>query len=168
MRPFLVAAGLIAVAGIVVCLVLIWREFRPLWAPLWSQQYTDRFALPRYVARHRAAGRVSWLAEVQLHGRRLHDRAKRAAYLRLMVIPEPEPEYLEPAEWLPAIAPAPEHHVDELDFRPAPDARFHVLAPRALDARAHLERKGLRLRQASPWGTPEYVDVWDPDLVGAA
>ena len=163
MRPLVLTAGLIAAAGIVACLVLIWREFRPLWTPL----YTDRFALPdqRYTARHRAPGRVSWLAELRVHASRLSDRAKRVAYLRLMVIPaavEPGPD-----DWLPEIAPPAERHVDVLDFRPAADHRWDVLAPRALDAQAHLDRKGLRLRHASPYGTPEDVDVWEPDLVGA-
>lgn len=115
-----------------------------------------------YHARHRQVEHVPWLWRLRL---RL-DRAKDAVLLRLVVIPaEPASEV---DEWLPEIAPAAEHHVDVLDFRPAPDARFHVLAPRALDAQAHLERKGLRLRQASPFGTPEDVDVWEPELVGAA
>ena len=156
MRPLVLTAGLIAVAGIVACLVLIWREFRPLFQP---------YVQERYTARHRAAGRVSWLAELRLHTARLSDRAKRVAYLRLMVIPaavEPGPD-----DWLPEIAPPAERHVDVLDFRPAADHRWDVLAPRALDAQAHLDRKGLRLRTASPFGTPELDDVWEPDLVGA-
>lgn len=68
--------------------------------------------------------------------------------------------------WLDSIAPI--GRVDVLDFRPAPDRRYDVLATRALTAHAHLERKALRLRQASPWGTPEDVDVWEPELVRAA
>ncbi len=114
-----------------------------------------------YQARHRTNERVSWLWQMRL----LLDRAKAAVLLRLVVVPA-ELE-TEPDEWLPAIAPPVEHHVDELDFNPAMDHRWDVLAPRVLDAQAHLDRKGLRLRTASPFGTPEMDDVWEPDLVGA-
>lgn len=114
-----------------------------------------------YQARHRTNERVSWLWQMRL----LLDRAKAAVLLRLVVVPA-ELE-TEPDEWLPEITPPVERHVDELDFNPAADHRWDVLAPRALDAKAHLDRKGLRLRHASPWGTPEDVDVWEPDLVGA-
>ncbi len=113
-----------------------------------------------YQARHRTTERVPWLWRLRL----LIDRAKAAVMLRLVVVPA-ELE-TEPDEWLPEIAAPAERQVDVLDFRPAADARFHVLAPRALDAQAHLERKGLRLR-SSQFGTPELDDVWEPDLVGA-
>lgn len=104
--------------------------------------------------RHRAAHRATGPSTAQ--------RARAAAERARVQTARAHAEY---ETWLNSIAPV--DRVDELDFRPAADARFHVLAPRALDAQAHLERKGLRLRHASPWGTPEDVDVWEPDLVGA-
>lgn len=116
-----------------------------------------------YQARHRTAERVPWLWRLRL----LIDHAKAAVVLGLVIVPA-EPDEAELDEWLPEIAPAAEHQVDVLDFRPAVNHRYDVLATRALDAKAHLERKGLRLRTASPWGTPESDDVWEPQLVTAA
>ncbi len=104
--------------------------------------------------RHRATHRAAGLSTAQ--------RAKAAAERARVQTARAHAEF---ETWLGTIAPT--GRVDELDFSPAADARFHVLAPRALDAQAHLDRKGLRLRHASPWGTPEDVDVWEPDLVGA-
>jgi hypothetical protein len=98
-----------------------------------------------YRARHRAPGRVSWWAEESMRLRRHVNRAKRAAYLRMMVIPA------EPESW-PELPPA------QLRLNPdRHDSRWDVLATRALDAEAQLARKGLRLRQAAP-----------DELVGAA
>ncbi len=149
MRPLVLTAGLIAVAGIVVCLVAIWREFQPMWSTA------------DYTARHRAAGRVSWLAEFRLHVGRLHDRAKRAAYLRLMVIPA----MVEVPSWpeLPAAG-------DDFDRQAIGGAgRYAHLRTDELDATAErvqmLVARGIR--PVSPWGTPEVDDVWEPDLVGA-
>lgn len=150
MKVFVITAAVIAVVGIIVCLAGIWHEFRPLWTK------------PAYTARHRGTGRVSWPAEVRSQLRRQADRARRTAYLAMMVIPaQPVPE---PDEWLPAIRTGAHRRLDELDFRPAVDHRYDSLAPRVLDAQAHLARKGLRLRTPAPVVEPG--DVWE--LVGAA
>lgn len=151
MRTFVATAGVIAVVGVIACLVGIWHEFRPLWKPAPSV----------YVPRHSAAGRATWPAELQSRARRQVDRARRAAFLAMMVIPaDPAPE---PDEWLPALHPTARHRVDELDFPPAADRRYDSLAPRVLEAQAHLARRSLRLRSAAPVAEPG--DVW---LAGVA
>lgn len=103
--------------------------------------------------RHRATHRAVGLSTAQLSQAAALEAARKTARI-----------HAEYEQWLDSIAPT--ERVDELDFRPAVDHRYDVLAIRALDAKAHLERKALRLR-SSQFGTPELDDVWEPDLVGA-
>ncbi len=135
---------IVAVIGAILCVV---------W--LLAQNSTAGYVpkLRTKPGRHRAAHRAAGPSTAQ--------RATEAAARARIQTARAHRDY---EAWLDSISPV--DRVDELDFRPAPDARFHVLAPRALDAQAHLERKGLRLR-SSQFGTPEVDDVWEPDLVGA-
>lgn len=140
------AAGAVAVTGIGLVLWAMWREFRPLWQPV------------PYTGRHRGETRQTWRGEIWARTQRLQARAARAAFLALVVVPE-EADEEGPEEWVHGLIVA-ERRTDELDFTPATGRRWHVLAPRVLEAQAHLDRRGLRLRQPSPWGSPEDVDVW--------
>lgn len=144
----LVSLAIVIVIGLILC---------TLWAI--AQNSTAGYApkLKVQPGRHRAAHRAVGYSTAQL-SRAASERAEHNAARA----------HIEYERWLEGIAPTPDRRLDELDFAPAPDRRFDALATRALDAKAHLERKGLRLRHASPWGTPESDDVWEPQLVTAA
>jgi len=149
----LVALAIVAVIGCIMCVLLIL-----------AQGSTAGLA-PAYAARHRAPGRVSWLAEATLHLRTHADRARRAAYLRLMVIPA----VAEESTWVAELAAT--EATDELDQPGLGGAgRYAHLRTEELDSTAErallLADKGIRA--PSPWGTPELDDVWEPALVTAA
>lgn len=139
----LVALLIVAVLGAILCV-------------LWQINESTVGYVPKLKAkpgRHRATHRAVGLSTAQLSQAAALEAARKTARI-----------HAEYETWLDSIAPT--ERVDELDFRPAVDHRYDVLAIRALDAKAHLERKGLRLR-SSQFGTPELDDVWEPDLVGA-
>ena len=136
---------IVAVIGLIMCVV---------WALVQNSTVGYVPKLKAKPGRHRATHRAVGLSTAQLSAAATAMAAEHAARI-----------HAEYETWLDSIAPT--ERVDELDFNPAADHRWDVLAPRALDAKAHLDRKGLRLRHASPFGTPEDVDVWEPDLVGA-
>jgi len=149
----LVALAAVAVFALIICVVYAI-----------AQNSTAGLA-PVYAARHRAPGRVSWLAEATTHLRTHADRARRAAYLRLMVIPA----VVEESTWIAELAAT--EATGELDQPGLGGAgRYAHLRTEELDSTAERVYRlaELGIRPPSPWGTPECDDVWEPALVTAA
>lgn len=141
----------LAAVGLTACVLALLTnraQFGTLWATL------EDLARPnRYTGGHRAGGRATWRHMLVTRARTARSRAARAAYLAMMVVPQPaEPD------WMAELSEQYQFgDTDEFDAREVGGAATYDRLPWLADGSSPREFR----RRIGAWGTPVEVDEWD-------